>query len=207
MIGFFNHSVIVTYLGVALSLIGIVMANQGAYEYAILCLVLASACDTFDGKIARAMKNRTKEMIIFGTQIDSLCDLVCFGVTPALICYFMGLRHAWGIAVEVLFVLCGVIRLAYFNTLEEIRHSENSQEPTSYFRGLPITSIAIIFPVVYLFHPLVSHETFSVILGIMLLTVAFFYIFDFKIKKPSNGVIAVLMFFMATVMLRVLHIF
>ena len=77
MIGFYNYSVIVTYLGVALSVTGMALACSGRYEFAILCLALAGACDTFDGKIARAMKNRTREMEIFGVQIDSLCDMVC----------------------------------------------------------------------------------------------------------------------------------
>lgn len=207
MIGFYNYSVLVTYFGVVLSVIGISLACNGHFEYAILCLALAGACDTFDGKIARAMKNRTKEMEYFGVQIDSLCDCVCFGVTPAVIAYHMGLNSVWGIAVEAIFVLCGVTRLAYFNVLEELKHQNPPEKPEKkYFHGLPITTITIIFPVVYLFHPLVSHEIFTIIVAIMLLVVAFLYIFDFKIKKPGNGVIAVLMVFVAVVMLRVLNI-
>ena len=71
MIGFYNYSVIVTYIGVALSVSGMALASTGQFKFAILCLALSGACDTFDGKIARAMKNRTKEMEIFGIQIDS----------------------------------------------------------------------------------------------------------------------------------------
>lgn len=207
MIGFYNYSVLVTYFGVVLSVIGMSLVCNGHFEYAILCLALAGACDTFDGKIARAMKNRTKEMEYFGVQIDSLCDCVCFGVTPAVIAYHMGLNTAWGIAVEAIFILCGVTRLAYFNVLEELKHQNPPETPgKKYFHGLPITTITIIFPVIYLFHPLVSHEIFTIIVAIMLLVVAFLYIFDFKIKKPGNGVIAVLMVFVAVVMLRVLNI-
>ena len=122
MIGFYNYSVILTYLGVALSVFGITQSLNGHYDIAILCLALAGACDTFDGKVARRMKNRTQEQIIFGVQIDSLCDVICFGVTPAIIAYSMGMTTPFGIAVEIVFVLCGVIRLAYFNVLEEIKH-------------------------------------------------------------------------------------
>ena len=206
MIGFYNYSVIVTYLGVALSVTGMALACSGRYEFAILCLALAGACDTFDGKIARAMKNRTREMEIFGVQIDSLCDMVCFGVTPAVIAYHMGLNSAWGIAIEIIFVLCGAIRLAFFNVLEELKHMEPQKNEKKYYRGLPITTITIIFPITYLFHPLVSHEIFTVILALMLLIVAFLYIFDFKIKKPGNGAITVMMIFVTIVMLRVLNI-
>lgn len=207
MIGFYNYTVIVTYLGVALSIIGMTLACNGRYEYAILCLALAGACDTFDGKIARAMKNRTKEMEIFGVQLDSLCDMVCFGVTPVIIAYQMGLRSVWGIAVEIVFVLCGVIRLAYFNMLEELKHTDSQTEEQKGYRGLPITSITIIFPVVYLFHPLVSHDMFTIILALMLLVVAILYVLDFRLKKPGNAAIAAFIVFVAIVMLRVLNIF
>ncbi|MBR6229904.1 MAG: CDP-diacylglycerol--serine O-phosphatidyltransferase, partial [Eubacterium sp.] len=76
-----------------------------------------------------------------------------------------------------------------------------------YFRGLPITTITIIFPVVYLFHPYVSGEIFSLILAVFMLLTAFFYVFDIRIKKPGNGGIAVMMVFVTLVMFRVLHIF
>ena len=209
MIGFYNYSVIVTYLGVAFSIFGITLACNGRYEAAIFCLALAGACDTFDGKIARAMTNRTKEMEIFGVQIDSLCDMVCFGVTPAVLCYQMGLREPWGIAVEILFVICGAIRLAYFNMLEELKHqkSPSEAEEKKYYTGLPITSITIIFPVAYLFHPLVSAGIFHIILAGMLLLVAILYICRFRIQKPNNVVVALMMLFVAVVMLKIFNVF
>ena len=207
MIGFYNYTVIVTYLGVALSIVGMALSSNGRYEYAVLCLALAGACDTFDGKIARSMKNRTKEMEIFGVQLDSLCDMVCFGVTPVVIAYHMGLRSAWGIAIEIVFVLCGVIRLAYFNMLEELKHTDSQTEEQKGYRGLPITSITIIFPVIYLFHPPVSSAVFTNILALMLLIVAILYVLDFRLKKPGNAAITAFIIFVAIVMFRVLNIF
>lgn len=209
MIGFYNYSVIVTYLGVISSMIGISLACNGIFDGAILCLALAGACDTFDGKIARAMKNRTREMEIFGVQIDSLCDMVCFGVTPAVICYQMGLKSVAGICCEIFFVLCGVIRLAYFNMLEELKHSKPaSSDEKKYYHGLPITSITIIFPVVYMFHTLLGGH-FTILLAVMLLFVGFFYILDFRLKKPGNAVVAAIMAFVALVMLNIFffHLF
>lgn len=206
MIGFYNYSVIVTYIGVALSVSGMALASTGQFKLAILCLALAGACDTFDGKIARAMKNRTKEMEIFGIQIDSLCDMVCFGVTPVIISYQMGLNSVWGIAIEILFVLCGVIRLAYFNVLEELKHTNPETDQAKGYRGLPITTITIIYPIVYLFHPLVSHETFLLFLAIMHIVVAFLYVLDFKLKKPGNSVIAAMMVLVTAVMVCILFV-
>ena len=206
MIGFYNYSVIVTYIGVALSVSGMALASTGQFKFAIFCLALAGACDTFDGKIARAMKNRTKEMEIFGIQIDSLCDMVCFGVTPVIISYQMGLNSVWGIAIEILFVLCGVIRLAYFNVLEELKHTNPETDQAKGYRGLPITTITIIYPIVYLFHPLVSHETFLLFLAIMHIVVAFLYVLDFKLKKPGNSVIAAMMVLVTAVMVCILFV-
>ena len=209
MIGFYNYSVIVTYLGVISSMIGISLACNGIFNGAILCLALSGACDTFDGKIARAMKNRTHEMEIFGVQIDSLCDMVCFGVTPAVICYQMGLKSVAGICCEIFFVLCGVIRLAYFNMLEELKHSKSaSADEKKYYHGLPITSITIIFPVVYMFRTLLDGH-FTILLAVMLLFVGFFYILDFRLKKPGNAVVAAIMAFVALVMLNIFffHLF
>ena len=70
----------------------------------------------------------------------------------------------------------------------------------------PITTITIIFPVVYLFHPYVKQEVFMLILGVAMLLTAFFYVFDIKIKKPGNGGIAIMMVFVTLVMLKVLNI-
>ena len=172
MIGFYNYSVIVTYIGVALSVSGMALASTGQFKFAILCLALAGACDTFDGKIARAMKNRTKEMEIFGIQIDSLCDMVCFGVTPVIISY----------------------------------HTNPETDQAKGYRGLPITTITIIYPIVYLFHPLVSHETFLLFLAIMHIVVAFLYVLDFKLKKPGNSVIAAMMVLVTAVMVCILFV-
>lgn len=204
MIGFYNYSVIVTYIGVTLSVIAMDLAHIGEFKYAILLLALAGACDTFDGKIARAMKNRTREMEIFGIQIDSLCDMVCFGVTPVVISYHMGLNKPWGIAIEVLFVLCGVIRLAYFNVLEELKHTDPDMDQTKSYRGLPITTITIIYPIVYLLKPLITDGGFIIALALMHLIVAFLYVLDFKLKKPGNAMIAVMMVLVAIVLACIL---
>ncbi len=207
MIGVYNYSVILTYLGVGLSIFGMTQALTGNYDIAILCLALAGACDTFDGKVARSMKNRTKEQIIFGVQIDSLCDAICFGVTPAVIAYSMGMNNLFGIAVEIVFVLCGVIRLAYFNVLEELKHEEPEKEDRKCYHGLPITSIAILFPILYMFRPLVSEQLFLTALPFAMLTIAFLYILDFKLKKPSNAMVAFILVFMGIVVLKILHVF
>ena len=120
MIGFYNISVILTYVGLMSSLFGmanLVLAPAGdptSLKIAFLCLVFSGFCDMFDGKIARMVK-RTQQEKEFGIQIDSLCDLICFGVYPAFIVVTMSHLHWISMIAGGLFVLGGVIRLGYFN--------------------------------------------------------------------------------------------
>ncbi|MCR5796553.1 CDP-alcohol phosphatidyltransferase family protein [Eubacterium xylanophilum] len=207
MIGVYNYTVILTYLGVTISFIGIIFSLMGRPDISILCLALAGACDTFDGKVARSKKDRTEKEIIFGIQIDSLCDAICFGVSPAIIAYSLGANTPFGIAVEIVFVLCGVIRLAYFNVLEELKHLHPSGEEQKCYHGLPITSIAIIFPIIFLFKQFMTKPLFILVITFTLLATAFLYITDFKIKKPTNAMVAFIIIFMAIVVLKVLHVF
>ena len=86
MLGFYNYTVILTYLGMLTGFSGITCLITGNKKGALTCLLIAGLCDMFDGKIASTMI-RTKQEKHFGIQIDSLSDLICFGVLPALIVY------------------------------------------------------------------------------------------------------------------------
>ncbi|MBE5818351.1 MAG: hypothetical protein E7312_04755 [Clostridiales bacterium] len=149
LIGYYNYTVILTYIGFVFGLFGIVAALcWGHTTFSIVCLLLAGLCDAFDGKIASTM-NRTPEEKAFGIQIDSLCDLISFGVLPAAICYAEGARGVISCIALVLYVLCGLIRLSYYN-VSEIARQSNESSPRVEYSGLPITSASIIFPIAYL---------------------------------------------------------
>ncbi|MBQ1536339.1 MAG: CDP-alcohol phosphatidyltransferase family protein, partial [Ruminococcus sp.] len=75
MIGFYNYTVILTYLSLCSAVVGITQVFEGREARAILCLLISGICDLFDGKVARHKKDRTDEEKLFGIQIDSLCDL------------------------------------------------------------------------------------------------------------------------------------
>ena len=134
MIGFYNRSVILTYIGLLSAFFGITQAAQGArgdlgaFKVAFLCLVFSGFCDMFDGKIARHTK-RSKDAQEFGIQIDSLCDLICFGVFPGFIVVCIGPRHWITIITAFLYVLGAVIRLGYFNVMESKRQQDGEPEP------------------------------------------------------------------------------
>ena len=80
MIGFYSYTVILTYLSLVFAMVGIHLSVIGAYQWSFICLMMCGVCDTFDGMVARSKKNRTEEEKKFGIQIDSLCDLISFGV-------------------------------------------------------------------------------------------------------------------------------
>lgn len=80
MIGFYDYTVVVTYISLVSSILGMFCAIDGKLTLAVSCLAFSGLCDMFDGKIARTKKNRTDDEKSFGIQIDSLCDIVCFGI-------------------------------------------------------------------------------------------------------------------------------
>ena len=183
-IGFYDYTVILTYLSLVSAVLGILQASKGAFTAAILCLLLSGICDAFDGTVARTKKNRTEDEKGFGIQLDSLCDVVSFGVFPAVLCYFMGMDGLIGIAILIAYCLCAVIRLAFFNVLEAKRQQTESGGNKLY-RGLPVTSISIIFPLVYLLRGLLPGNWFVHLLHGMLAATAFLFVLDFSFKKPS----------------------
>ncbi len=190
MIGFYNYSVILTYIGLASSIYGMMLTLDGRIKMALLFLALSGLCDMFDGKIARAMKNRSKDAKKFGIQIDSLCDMVCFSAFPIVLCYKLGMNSIVGILILIFFGIASVIRLGYFNVMEEKWQEENS-EGRKYYQGLPITSIAIVLPVIYVFQPILK-SNFLILMHITVGLIGVFFITDFKFKKPGNAVLAVL---------------
>lgn len=181
MIGFYDYTVLLTYLGFASGMFGIYLSIMGDPFKAILCLMFSGLCDMFDGKVARTKKKRTVEERNFGVQLDSLSDLVCFGVLPALIGYSLGIKHTYLVPLVIFYPLAALIRLAYFNMLETIR---NSSTPVKEYTGLPVTSAALIFPFIYIFKKLLK-AYFPLVYGILLFIVGVLFISKIKIKKPS----------------------
>ena len=150
MIGYYNYTVILTYMSLISSVIGMFFAAgfggmERHPEYAIICLMVSGLCDMFDGKVARTKKDRTECEKKFGIQIDSLCDAICFGVLPVVIGYSVGMRDWADLPILVIFPLCAVIRLAYFNVAEEERQKKTAENRKVY-EGLPVTSVALILP-------------------------------------------------------------
>ena len=191
MLGFYNYTVVLTYVGLGCSIFGMMQALNQNYKLAVFFLVMSGICDMLDGKVARSKKNRTEEEKKFGIQIDSLCDLVCFGVFPAVIGYSRGVRGHWEEFCLVAYVLAAVVRLAYFNVTEEKRQKETDQVRT-YYQGLPVTSAAAIFPAIFLFHGnLLSNDQFRITYLAAVILVAVLFVTNIRIPKPGNKAIFV----------------
>lgn len=194
MIGFYNYTVILTYIGLASSVYGMTQVFGGHYRIALLCLIISGTCDMFDGKIARAKKDRTKQEKSFGIQIDSLCDLICFGMFPATIGYSLTMSkysdsstgiQVLGTVAAVLFVLGAVIRLGYFNVVEQERQ-ERTTEHRKYYQGLPVTSVALILPMVYIVSVIFNWLPLPQTYCISMLIISVLFVLDIKVKKPGN---------------------
>lgn len=191
LIGVYDYTVILTYLSLISSVFGMTQAIHGDYKMAIFCLAFSGACDAFDGRVARTKKNRTEDEKNFGIQLDSLCDVICFGVFPAMICYLLGVRGIIGLPIVFFYCLCAVIRLAFFNVLEAKRQKTEGGSNKVY-RGLPVTSISFILPMAFWLQFLMSDMAFLVLLHVLLALVGFLFILDFPLRKPGLKQILIL---------------
>ncbi|MCI5494164.1 MAG: CDP-alcohol phosphatidyltransferase family protein [Lachnospiraceae bacterium] len=203
MIGFYDYTVVLTYISLICSVFGMTQAIDGRFRVAIVCLALSGLLDMFDGKVARTKKDRTDDQKLFGVQIDSLCDVVCFGIFPAMICYILGVRGILGGIIIAYYGVCSVIRLAFFNVLETNRQREEDGA-NKYYHGLPITTMAIVLPLTFLLNFCISQFAFKCVLMVVLAVVGTLFIVDFKLKKPSNKMLAVLVFIVAAAVIVIL---
>lgn len=195
-IGVYDYTVILTYIGLISSVFGMTQAIHGDYKAAILCLAFSGVCDTFDGRIARTKKDRTEDEKNFGIQLDSLCDVVCFGIFPALICYLLGVRGLLGLIIVFFYCLCAVIRLAFFNVIETKRQQDEGGCNKTY-RGLPVTSISFILPLAFWLQFVLPELAFLVLLHLILAVVGFLFILDFRLRKPSLKTILIMIVIVA----------
>ena len=118
----------------------IAAGNRRLLWIAFVLLPAALACDVLDGYVAR--RNRRRSLL--GADLDSLSDIISFGVAPAVLGFTLGLQGGWDMLCLTYFVVCGVSRLARFNVTSEAL-SDTETGKVKYFEGTPIpTSIGIV---------------------------------------------------------------
>ena len=134
-----------TLIGVCIGLTSIRFALDGSYEFAIIAIIIAAVIDGLDGRIARLIKGTSK----VGKELDSLTDMISFGVAPAFIMYFWKLNELgrFGWLVCLIYVICVALRLARFNV-------NSGGEPSwrdNFFEGVPSPAggILVLTPLIF----------------------------------------------------------
>ena len=185
MIGFYDYTVILTYLSLLSGISGVLVCLKGiGHPYlGMFFLLFSGLCDTFDGKVARSKKDRTEQAKRFGIQIDSLSDLICFGVLPASIIYNLNKYNRVVLGVAAVYVLCALMRLAYFNVDEQERQKSTTEGRKVYY-GMPVTLSAVFVPVIYWLTNRFGVQSYVGMAGV-LAVMAVLFLLPFQIKKPQ----------------------
>ena len=214
MIGFYNYTVVLTYLSLLSAGTGILvsLSGNGHPFWGVFFLLLCGLYDAFDGQVARTKKNRSHMESSFGIQIDSLSDLVAFGVLPACIGVAMLQRPEFFheaiatnnpllymvikclcFAIGAFYILAALIRLAYFNVTEEERQ-KSEDGARKYYTGLPVTSAALIFPSVMLFRYILPFDI-SLLYTVIMIVTGFMFLGKFQLRKPKlKGILLMILF-------------
>ncbi|MBW9053034.1 CDP-diacylglycerol--serine O-phosphatidyltransferase [Rhizobium mesosinicum] len=150
---------LITILAICAGLTGIRLAFEGRYELAVAMVLLAAFLDGIDGRVARLMKATSK----FGAQMDSLADIVNFGVAPALVVYVYALDEArsLGWIAALIYTIAAGLRLARFNVMSERENRAPWQ--SEYFVGVPAPAGAmlVLLPVYLGFLGLTTDRIFA----------------------------------------------
>jgi CDP-diacylglycerol--serine O-phosphatidyltransferase len=151
-----------------LGIVAIILAFQEQPEYAAITVIIGMLLDGLDGRVARMLNAQSE----FGKELDSLSDVISFGVAPAFIMYVVVLgdvgRIGW--LVTAVFPICGALRLARFNVQEGV---------PGYFIGLPITAAGGVLATLALYHAF--FPTYVLILGMLFLS----FLMVSNIRYPS----------------------
>ncbi|MGR9086585.1 MAG: CDP-diacylglycerol--serine O-phosphatidyltransferase [Gammaproteobacteria bacterium] len=147
-------------------ILSIIMSMEERFDLSASLLFLAVIFDVLDGKIAGFLNQKN----LFGKQIDSMSDLVSFGIAPMLLYYSINTPGVYVSMVLLLFIACGMLRLARYNI---------SEAPG--FEGVPITVNGILFPILFLIY---SHFPESLIFWpAVILVQSLLMVSDFKVSR------------------------
>ena len=162
-----------TLIGVCIGLSSIKFALDLKYELAIIAVVFAALIDGLDGRIARLIKGTSK----VGKELDSLTDIISFGVAPAFIMYFWSLNNLgkFGWLLCLIYVVCVALRLARFN----VSSNEESSWKDNFFEGVPSPAggILVLMPLIYSLSEFeMFNINFELIVPIFFIITSFFLI-------------------------------
>lgn len=179
-IGVYNIPNAITLLGLTLSLLSCFLSYNNKLELAIICFMYSGLCDMFDGMVARRM-SLNDEAKLFGIQLDSIVDVVSFGVAPVMITFHLGFNSPIDYFLLIFYTCCATMRLAYFNI-----HGTSGDGKIQYYTGLPVTFSAIIFPLAYITVISGNESLYFNFIRATFFMVAIMFILKVKIPKPGG---------------------
>ncbi len=178
---------ICSLLGLLSAVLGIYFAIKGNFETAIIGILWAVLFDWFDGIIARKMKGRTKVQAVFGAQLDSMIDIVSFGILPAIILLSYGNYDIWFLPGAFIIISTSAIRLSYFNVYGLI--------DSKTYKGLALDNNVLILAFIFLFESFFNHSTFSIVIYITLMILSAFNLSSIPTPKFGGKWIYVLVIY------------
>jgi CDP-diacylglycerol--serine O-phosphatidyltransferase len=152
---------ICSLFGLLSAVFGIYFAIKGNFPASIIGVLWAVLFDWYDGIIARKLKGRTKEQGVFGAQLDSMIDIVSFGVFPAILLLSYGNYNIWFIPGVFVIIATSVLRLSYFNIYGLI--------DSKTYKGLALDNNVLILAFMFLFECFFKHSNFSIIIYTVLM--------------------------------------
>lgn len=187
LIGYLNTPNLVTLTGMIFALAAAMLAARGFIGFAMVGLMVAGLCDLFDGFVARRFPPVAEERL-FGAELDSLNDVVCFGLLP-LIVIDSWLHSVWLFPVYAIYLIAVLFRLAWFNLYglqsESAEPSAEATEGRASYIGLPVTYAALVLPLTALIAAWVPLLKLAVLPG-TLLALAGLYVYKLPIPKPAG---------------------
>ena len=168
---------ICSLVGLLCALFGIYFAIEGNFSAAIIGVLWAVLFDWYDGIIARNMGGRTKEQGEFGSQLDSIIDMVSFGVLPAVLLLSYGNYSFWFMPGAFIIVATAAVRLSYFNIYGLV--------DSKTYKGLALDNNVLILAFVFLFETFFTHSTFAILIYALLMILSAFNLSS--ISTPKFG--------------------
>ncbi|MFR5856826.1 MAG: sulfatase-like hydrolase/transferase [Bacilli bacterium] len=177
-IGQFRPCDLLTMFGTIMAFIGMIMAINNHFTISIICLMICGICDGFDGTLARR-HNYSESQKVYGSELDSLSDVISFGAFPAILTYLIS-NNIYAGLICIIYLMCGVIRLTYFNMLNITKEGKKGT-----FVGIPITTVAIVYPLVFLIIRFINFELLKWVMPGVLLLLSIFFVLKISIPKPD----------------------
>lgn len=155
---------ICSLLGLMCAVIAIYFAILGEFKISIIGVLWAVLFDWYDGIIARRISGRTEVQGNFGAQLDSMIDIVSFGVFPAILLLSYADYNIWFLPGAFVIIAASAIRLTYFNVYGLL--------DSRTYRGFPLDNNVLILALLFLFEGFFTPSTFSIVIYILLITLS-----------------------------------